>query len=110
MSTGDVEMFGNQVAGHKKEGKSILKQGDKLFKPFSVREFEFYEYMKTWDNQPRFFPKYFGRVQISGEADTVNRILPFPSLSLSLNSLSFFTPTLCTLSLCSRQRVQMFII
>jgi hypothetical protein len=70
---GDVEAFGNQVAGHKKEGKSIMKQGDKIYKPFSLREFEFYEYLKTWDNPPRFFPKYFGRTQIPGEGDTVNR-------------------------------------
>lgn len=50
-----------------------MKQGDKIYKPFSLREFEFYEYLKTWDNPPRFFPKYFGRTQIPGEGDTINR-------------------------------------
>jgi Ca2+-binding EF-hand superfamily protein len=59
-----VEIFADQVAGHKKAGTGIMKQGDKLFKPFGAREFEFYESLKDWPRVPRFFPQYFGRTQV----------------------------------------------
>ncbi len=60
-----------------------MKQGDKLFKPFSAREFEFYESLKEWPRVPSFFPQYFGRTQVlvhqtgpsNVEQTVVNRIL-----------------------------------
>ncbi len=88
-----VEIFADQVAGHKKAGTGIMKQGDKLYKPFTAREFEFYECMKHWPRIPRFFPQYFGRTQVlvhqtgtpsSAEQTLVNRILIWLFQSLHL--------------------------
>jgi hypothetical protein len=59
-----IEVFAAQVAGHKKSGTGIMKQGDRLLKPLIAREFMFYESLKHWSRVPTFFPQYFGHTQV----------------------------------------------
>jgi inositol-hexakisphosphate 5-kinase len=75
-----LRTFGNQVAGHKGKGLSMLRTRDsrRIWKPYSETEFEFYEQLRDIDSSDFIFsvtPRYYGRSFVVHEGERVPYIV-----------------------------------
>eukprot|EP01097_Dermamoeba_algensis_P011373 TRINITY_DN8804_c0_g1_i1.p1 TRINITY_DN8804_c0_g1~~TRINITY_DN8804_c0_g1_i1.p1 ORF type:complete len:711 (-),score=150.68 TRINITY_DN8804_c0_g1_i1:291-2423(-) len=65
-SNSSPQAFGHQAAGHKGEGKAMLKEKDRVFKHFSQREHDFYIKLQTYPQYTKYFPNFYGSKRIEG--------------------------------------------
>eukprot|EP01101_Sappina_pedata_P007185 TRINITY_DN3755_c0_g1_i1.p1 TRINITY_DN3755_c0_g1~~TRINITY_DN3755_c0_g1_i1.p1 ORF type:complete len:600 (-),score=160.41 TRINITY_DN3755_c0_g1_i1:75-1841(-) len=93
-----TQSFGNQVAGHKGEGKGILKDGDNILKSYSQREFDFYSSVESNPAMAQslsdLIPKFSGRKQLEDDTGKVNYYLSLEDLTHGMKN-----PNICDLKM-----------
>jgi Ca2+-binding EF-hand superfamily protein len=80
-STDDIDSL-DQVAGHSGGLKSIVKKGDKIWKPLNQTEYEFYEEITNRKTSPirKFTCGYYGRNFINYGDDVVQQYIMIDNL------------------------------
>jgi len=99
-----VEVFSDQVAGHKGKFVSMLKRKDsKIMKPYSRNEFDFYESLQRIPKEDflhEITPNYYGRtyIQHPNEKDK-EKMDTFPFIILEDLTINMQKPSICDLKM-----------